>query len=181
MLLGNGWAFLHIPKCGGTSVREALKGREYGSLMPMGGQCPIMSPWHRIPSDNLDSSLTRFTIIRHPADWIVSFWCDQKPSTRNPTYPHRFWSADPDQFALNLCNAHPNGYVSRMYLSYMKSISGVRVYRLEDGIANAIKDATGIDVPEPSEKRSANKPTLQDSTINVIKDCEHRIIRAYNY
>lgn len=182
MLLGDGWAFVHIPKCGGTSVRSALNGREYGRILPMGlTKTPIMSPWHRVPPDKLSGEISIFTFIRNPVDWIVSFWCDQRPERGCRGYLHKFWDADVNGFAEKLCAAHPEGYISTLYSRYIRSLSGTRVYKLEEGIENAIYDATGIKANVPRKNASEEKPTLKSRVVDLILDCEKRVIKGHGY
>ena len=63
--LNNEWAFLHIPKTGGSFVYQVLQnaGLVYR-------RCGHEHNWTH-------GSRRAFCIIRHPVDWWLSMWCHQ--------------------------------------------------------------------------------------------------------
>ena len=109
MLRGNDWNFIHIPKCGGTALRQHLEGEEVGDFMPMGSDCAIKSPFHRMPKRRPSGRV--FTVVRHPAKWLRSYWLDQSPERIGiERFLHQFWSDDMNQFVLMCAENSPVMY-----------------------------------------------------------------------
>jgi len=182
MLIGKKWAFSHIPKCGGMAVRSVLSGIEEGTLLPLGKKAPIFSPLHRITITRPAGGQRTFTIVRHPAAWIKSFWQDQTPertSNGKPRYLHRFWSDDLNQFAINLCEHHP-GYVGNLYRAYVRPFR-VAVFRLEDGLEQAIERGTGIKAAAPVVNASTSSAEYDPDVLKLIAAKESQCLRRYRY
>jgi len=185
MLIGNKWAFAHIPKCGGMAVRSVLTGEEQGALLPLGKKAPIFSPLHRITETRPAGGQRTFAVIRHPAAWIKSFWQDQTPERSvdgrkgKDRYLLRFWSDDLNQFAMNLCAHHP-GYVGHLYRAYMRPFR-VAVFRLEDGLDRAIERGTGIKVAVPLVNASNTGAEYHPDVLKIIATAEAQCLRRYRY
>jgi len=174
MLIGDGWAFIHIPKCGGTTVRSYLSGVEVGEIMPLGKDCAIRSPFHRMPEKRPAGKV--FTVVRHPADWIRSYWLNCSSQTR---FLDQYMSDDLDDFARRLCAGSP-GYVSALYSAHIKW-KKIKVFRLEDGLDKAIEYA-GVHVEHlHTMNKSMDGPQLNKRSRRIIARCEARAIKRFLY
>ena len=74
-------AFLHIPRTGGTWVREVLAGAnlikdEIVSQTPEESTEGSVRSWHNVPSSNADFLAREhvFCFVRHPLTWYQSYW-----------------------------------------------------------------------------------------------------------
>jgi len=173
-----GYAFAHIPKCGGTAVRSVLPGVELASFLPMGEKCPVVSIWHWLAKK--PPGVRGFTIVRHPCEWVRSYWCDQSPQrVEGVRYLRRFWSDDINEFAANLCAGHP-GYVSELYRAYT-SHAGIRAFRLEDGLGCALKWATGRNINVGMVNESPERGSMTDETRRLIMDSERWAAGRFRY
>jgi hypothetical protein len=179
MLIGDGWAFAYIPKCGGTALRQVLNGFEAGRDIPMGSRAPIYSSLHAMLLRPPPRRRT-FTIVRHPASWIRSFWQDQTPARMGGgRYLHRYWTPDLNEFASNLCVRHP-GYVGQLYDAYTSRF-GMEVYHLEDGLEQAIERAIGIKTSIPKVNASPEIASYNPETLDLILQSESRCLKRYWY
>lgn len=61
-ICNNNTVFLHIPKCGGNSVMHFMPGKLYSK------------DWLHQTRSEIDTDLPVWTIVRHPADRIISYW-----------------------------------------------------------------------------------------------------------
>jgi len=174
VLIGRGWAFIHIPKCGGTAIRSYLPGSEVGALMPLGKSCAIFSPLHRMPARRPARRI--FTVVRHPADWIRSYWLN--PSTQD-RYLQRYWSDDLDEFVWRLCSGRP-GYVGALYQAHI-AWPYIKVFRLEDGLEQALA-WVGVHVPRmQAVNKSVPGPQLSAKSRRLIAASEVGAISRFGY
>ncbi len=178
MLHGKNWSFIHIPKCGGMALRRYLDGYEFGEFMPLGPECAVRSPLHRIPRKRPTGRV--FTVIRHPAAWLRSYWLDQSPQRIGVhRYLHQFWETDLDEFVMNVCTGHP-GYVTGLYRAYLR-YRGVKVFRLEDGLDQVL---TWLRV-EPNQvsrvNGSSGTPRLGKQATALVAQTERYALRRFGY
>lgn len=178
MLIGHRWAFIHIPKCGGKTLRFYLNGHEEGGIMPMSSKCAVMSPLHRLPKKRPRGRV--FTVIRHPAAWLRSYYLDQSPQRIGvERYLHQYWSDDLDEFVANVCNGHP-GYVSDLYQASMR-FHTIKVFRLEDGLGRVLD---WLKIRHGNIQRinaSPDTPQLSDDAKALVAKTEQITLRKYGY
>jgi hypothetical protein len=135
MLVTDRGTFLHIPKTGGTSIRRALLGREVSEVLPMGEDATARHRFHWIGRDRPEGTI--FTVVRHPADWMSSYWKMRRhEGALDPRKRlDQLWCDDMSRFAEAVID-HASGYVSRMFAAYAGAYESVTVYRLEDGLGH---------------------------------------------
>lgn len=76
---------------------------------------------------------------------------------------------------------HEPGYVGGMYRAHINAFDDVKVYRLEDGLANAVRSATGLKVTIGTENASEKHPEIKDSVLAAIYESERSICEEYGY
>jgi hypothetical protein len=101
--------FLHVPKTGGTWVREALlAGCANAQPVDIDGSTPAR--WFETPGEDLFT----FAFVRHPLAWWSSFWRFHKGPARRYVVSHavcqRCWSEDFDKFIANVVREMPGHY-----------------------------------------------------------------------
>lgn len=125
---------LHIPKCGGTFVEFMLKrlGVPHKTPEPIGGQCPL----HGLASNYAPASRT-VCVVRHPVDWIESWWRYNVGGTYNPAdfnyiipyatelVPIHNRVGDNFQELVETILSECPGILSRMYENYTKDCDAV--------------------------------------------------------
>lgn len=178
MLRGIDWSFIHIPKCGGMALRNHLTGVESGGFLPLGHECAVRSPLHRIPEIRPPGRV--FTVIRHPASWLRSYWLDQSPQRIVVhRFLHQFWSDDLNEFITNVCTGRP-GYVTALYKAHMM-YQPIKVFRLEDGLDH-VMEWLGIDHREISVVNGSSQgPHLSSQSTALINLTEGSVLRQFGY
>lgn len=169
-LLRTGAVFIHVPKCGGNWVREALRDRRlwrcrigYKHSTPQ--RIDDIWRFHRwqfikhLPTrpDVTPAKLRRafkFCFVRNPVTWYESWWKfmagNWHPWEAGRWHPQRpideCGDDDFNRFVENVLRARP-GYVSEMYRSYVAGCDFVgRAERLADDLHLALHAAgTEID------------------------------------
>ena len=119
--------FYHIPKCGGTWVKVALKNAGIRYRTPRWSDEPHpfnLKHAHSTP-DNVAPRAKEgrfsFCFVRKPASWYQSYWAfrSRKGARRDQHFPaDGLWSDDFDQFVNNLLDAYPSGFVTTLYQYY---------------------------------------------------------------
>ncbi len=178
MLRGKNWSFIHIPKCSGSALRQHLDGYEFGEFMPLGSSCAVKSVLHRIPRKRPSGRV--FTVIRHPAMWLRSYWFDQSPQRINgKRYLHQFWSDDLDEFVANVCTGDP-GYVGKLYRAHIR-YHNVHIFRLENGLGRVLKWLGSELKNVPVFNVSPLQPKLSDKSLALVAQAERPVLQRFGY
>ena len=127
--VGSWGTFYHIPKCGGISMRYFLKSQFRDSGREIGNQ-------HTFPQPGDDLSKA-FTIVRHPADWLLSYYaymfdhdwhwaeCPKEIHALFRFVEGMFWP----WYVRAIANNAP-GVIGKVFGLY--AVPGVKVYKLEE-------------------------------------------------
>lgn len=134
-------AFLHIPKAGGTWVREVL--RESGlsrgvlySSTPEESSEGISPSWHCVPEsrEEYQQSQFKFAFVRHPLTWYQSYWSFRvgKDNWNEYNPLDKFCAANTfEDFIDNVLRVFTKGYLGGLYWFYIKNADFVG--NIEDG------------------------------------------------
>jgi hypothetical protein len=186
--------FYHIPKCGGSYVKKAMK----RSIQGYRRKCHNngiphelgLKKGHTTPNGIRDEDKEgrfSFCFVRHPVTWYRSFWCysvkNGKPDIDFPLY-HSL-DDEYEKFIINTLAEFPYGIVSRIYQSYMgEDLSGIdfigRMELLEDDLVIALNLAgEDFDVGMLRETPPYNQAdiAIRDRAV-ISKELENKIIKA---
>lgn len=136
--------FYHIPKTGGTFVRDALRysltnKEDYGRVVldyepskedywrlklahTLHLQRTHETPWGVKREEK--AGLFSFAFVRHPLEWYKSFWSFRKDAYDanafvNDSAISFTWDVDFDKYIDNVVHMFPHGYVSVLYQAYL--------------------------------------------------------------
>jgi len=174
MLVGKGWAFIHIPKCGGTTIRAVLQGREVADYLPMVPENTVDHRYHWL--SHLRPRGDVFTVVRKPHRWLLSYWAMRSKEERMDwRVLDRLWSDDPDVFIQRVAVKEP-GYIGRMFQAYTPW-PGIKVHRLEDGL-DWLRNYTDQPV---TRRNMGHPPPISDESIAAISESESDLLaRGYS-
>lgn len=175
MLVGNGWAFVHIPKCGGTSVRHVMHGREVFEVLPLAEERTVSHHFHGVAKTRPAGRV--FCFVRHPAAWLRSYW-DMRvlEGRRDPRKVlDRLWSDDFDLWVERVCQERP-GYVGRLFDAYIAHTT--EVHRLEDGLDPVLSDILGRPIHTRRHNRGRQAP-ISRATAERIQESERNVINRF--
>lgn len=176
MLVGNGWAFIHIPKCGGTSVRGVLKGREIKEVLPMYPEHTVDHRYHWIAKNQPPGRV--FCFVRHPLDWLKSYWTMRMKEQPNKNKVlDQYLIGDFEVFVRRVCRFQP-GYVGRMFDAYTEYAT--EIYKLEQGIDKVLSSILERRVTS-FVKNKGNTPSHTKRTQIMVARSESYAIEKYGY
>jgi hypothetical protein len=133
---------LHVPFCGGTWVRHALKAAGVATrnaLLPNGREAEHGLRHHFRPQDQ---GQTAFAFVRHPLAWYESYWLRSRHAPPKGDYPDpafrrdKFLPFDSIRYCLRAagfthfirnCLQWDPGHVSRMYEWYLGPVGASAV------------------------------------------------------
>lgn len=201
LLLKNNWSFIHIPRCGGNSVRAALIN---SSLVEKEITLPD-SDKPRWPFSEYYSGVHGhetadecgldpdkcFTFIRPPLDWYVSNWnftVNKRGSLENHgktnytdaiTFVERLFCNSFDEWLNKCLTTYRFGPVSEMYKIYTRGLSIIRPIT---SINTTLKELFDIDCHYHINRSfpfRENPVEISKSTMNLFDVVESEAINLW--
>jgi hypothetical protein len=136
----NRFAFIHVPKTGGTWVVQAMRNAGI-DFLEMGE-----GPTVHVPYDEFPESLFRFGFVRHPETWYRSHWSHKKRlgDYQDPLHPFDKAIKETETFEefVEQATREAPGYLSSLY-EYLLGPPGAidfigRYESLEDDLVKAL-------------------------------------------
>ena len=184
MLLGRS-AFLHIPKCGGSSIRIALRNAGF-SQKSEDESGPADLPFNQRSHAKLAAVIEEcgnrflFTFIREPVAWYRSYWSHRTNFEWTvPQYleEREAWGVGKSfpVWVESICQLHP-GFLRRLYGEYVSPRVFVgRTENLQHDL-NVALSAAGEGIQNISvgrENSSESRPDVTDEIANLIANSEY--------
>ncbi|MFV0292437.1 MAG: sulfotransferase family 2 domain-containing protein [Paracoccus sp. (in: a-proteobacteria)] len=179
--------FVHIPKCGGSSIEKYLQ--EKGAL---GFKLQGRKDWCKTVPQHIHADLYKpmfpkpftddiFTVFRDPVQRILSEY-RYRMDRREKNMPLSDW------VSKSFANYKDNKYTLDNHLRPQVEFlcKGVKIFRFEDGIVNVLNYIDAYTETQPIEKdiwekrSSGNKPSIPNHTLNEIKEFYKADISAYS-
>jgi hypothetical protein len=179
MLCGDGWGFIHIPKCGGASIRDVLESKleceEVSEVLPMAPYFTVTHKNHWVKREQHSGRV--FCFVRHPIAWMRSYWAMRLHEGRRNRRKvlDRLWNYNFNTWVFMVTQQQP-GYIGKMYDAY--TAYATEIYRLEDGIEPVLTSITDGPV-EVAHRHKGKLPNCSAGAVRAIKKSEARIIRKY--
>lgn len=170
------YLFYHIPKTGGTYVREVLKliSNDFKEVGHTHNTPLEVENYEKIPS---------FTIVRHPLDWYKSYYRYRIVSgwRKGHFIDKHAQSESFDGFMNNFLKAYPCGYVTSRYLSVVPFVPNIlRTETLDRDLKQLLKN-WGYGFPK-AKRRNVTPKTIDTSISDATKAKLFRVeSRAISY
>lgn len=164
---GRNILYIHIPKCGGTSITEAFRDMGYTVLLHIGGLPPqealVASPQHLTCADlksiiRLDEIDEIFTVVRNPYSRLFSEykWATRGMTVSSDIPPFDQWSVEQIAMAKNDPN-HADNHIRPM-VDFISLDVPCKIFYYESGL-NAIAEFYSeehlLECPPMGEKNRA--------------------------
>ena len=192
--------FLHVPKCGGSSIDRLFKDNGYTATLELRGlppqDCLVASPQH-LTSQNLKSIVNMknldniFTIVRNPYERMISEFNWQFRDTESCNTPDiNIWVVESLKNASSDLSYSDNHF--RPSIDFIDQSYPCKIFKLEDGIEFIVEyfireqgSTEKIDIPnEKNAKNFANsikRPNLNPIAIRTINQFYKRDFEAFGY
>lgn len=140
--------FIHIPKCGGSSIVEAFRDAQYSITMQMSGlppqACLKVSPQHLTASAiktfvNFEAFEDIFTIVRNPYERLMSEYRWQMRSHRNLDELPNFNSWVVKQLdSARTDQSYADNHIRPM-VDFLSDLHLIRIFRYEAGLSAVLE------------------------------------------
>jgi len=185
--------FYHIPKCGGTWVRQAMENAGIACKTapitwrhPFG---PMIHRTHAAPGnvrDDARGGRFAFTFVRHPVEWYRSYWTSiQGVRPRGNWWLDRLPRDDLNEWALALIAQYP-GFVTDLYRQYAPVEFVGKRERLPDDLVEALTQAGETfdedalrATPRVNVGATVGVDTFEPGVLDAIREAERDGIRRW--
>lgn len=171
--------FIHIPKCGGTTIETMFEQLKFNAFLTPRDYRSVRK-YLKIPPAHYDISLVEkifhldkiysFAMVRNPYDRILSDYKWAKAKTNNIQFFQKMTFED---FCVHCFKEHANdgGYLANHITPQHKFVSKNvnKVFKLENGLEAAIEEVfedIGIQLGEKLVLNKLNASTDEDININ---------------
>lgn len=196
MVAGDKLLFFHIPKTGGTFIKEFLLNYVEDNSCVV--KIPLTNPFglvnEHIPPTVFDeefvASKKSFCFIRNPITWYKSQWAFRFVNGWDKDFPlYKCRSNDFNKYVSNIIDSYPNGFVSSMYEQVVPYVNYVGNQEFLNEDLKNILEKCGVDfkveaihsdyranraysLPEIKDKVKYKKSVL-DKVKNIERYCKY--------
>ena len=192
LLLTNGALGLHIPKTGGSWVREVLFNLGHVKVETRRVHSPLADfvATHELAA-------YKFTFVRHPLDWYVSYWRWQtdhgwRMELQIPDFPHLCCADETFAGFVQKCLAHHPALVSKLYTAYVGPADAPinfigRYESLRTGLIRLLTsfnlrwDDVVADETMPQQVSQTTKPDWPDALRQQVIVAEQEALTRFGY
>ena len=182
--------FYHIPKTGGTWVRQAIKNAGIPTVELGDSPDPGVNKHNRFVSVDTMGRFT-FAFVRHPLDWYVSFWSYRmRTGWKDEDCLDPYMSKDFEEFMHGVLRNLP-GQLSRRFEKYVGPPPGVldfvgRQENLAEDLIRAVRSAgeefdEGKILGTPPVNVSVNRPGYSSDLLRAVLESEYPAMVRFGY
>jgi hypothetical protein len=178
-LYNDRFAFIHVPKTGGTWATAALRATIPDLQEPaIEGDRRGPFLWNEVPD-----GIFRFGFVRDPATWYRSHWTHKKTHEDYATQPDAFdvairESSDFPDFVQSVTARVP-GHLSKLYELFLGPPGAIeyvgRYENLVEDLISALEKATDLDEADYEEIRRLAPVNTGNTTAEITPDLRELI------
>ena len=169
--------FLHIPKTGGISARNAIA-RAQSETFEYGEQHSHFPELLRYRDKIFYDKKYVFTFVRHPLSWYQSRWSFRMKHGWRMAHPLDYNCASNDfhEFVRNCMKYKPSGWVSWEYASFIENFPGaVNFVGKQESLANDLVHALNEAGEKFNEDIIRSTERANDSDVNNMPSKEFAV------
>ena len=180
--------FNHIPKCGGSYVKEACKNA--GAYVDVVGKGRNRSE----KGHAIAWAPFTFTFVRSPITWYVSWYCYRKNKSKK-VFPSSLWNPCLNKTIKDICETQP-GFLTERYYRYITpstgntSFVGKWEYLIEHLVVllklakvrfdeQALRSTPRVNVSKFPSHADGSRQRLSEETVEIIMRSEKDIFANF--